>query len=476
MRERRDTYTAVLFLVTLLAAVLFLLMGIIPRGSGFRDVKRPARSGPMALEARPLSSGRSSDTGRTGDGETRNGRQIPPDRTLVPSIRGHAAGQVSYEAAERALDSFIDAANPAINALLDRNHTFIELYGGVQRLLGRRVIEDTDPQYTVVRLDGDLLTFVSLEPESVDVAGRADEMIQFARRIETERQIPVLYVQAPSKLDVSPLPGGIADHTNADADRLLELLTEGDVDTLDLRPAFRAASRKDPEAAGELFFRTDHHWTPAGAFLGYQTLAQKLNRYPYFFRIDQETTEPDNFTVHAFEDIFLGSQGRRVGSLYAGLDRFDVWSPRFATDFSYFVADAGIRREGPFVTSLLFPERLADNGLYETNPYAIYSGGDYLLARAVNRRNPDGKRLLVLRDSFGCALTPFLALGCQEVMAVDPRSFNGNQDTMMEFLDWLSPDAVLILNTASSLRVDALFPYLPTARQNALAARQNERK
>ena len=81
---------------------------------------------------------------------------------------------------------------------------------------------------------------------------------------------------------------------------------------------------------------------------------------------------------------------------------------------------------------------------------------------------------MVLRDSFGCAITPFLALACQEVIAIDPRNFNGNQDAMLHYVDWLEPDVVMVLNTTGSLEVDNLYPYLPTARAAALAEREQD--
>ena len=165
---------------------------------------------------------------------------------------------------------------------------------------------------------------------------------------------------------------------------------------------------------------------------------------------------------------------KRVGSLYAGMDGLEIWSPTFATNFTYTVPLSGIKREGSFATTLLFPERLVDTNYYIDNPYSIYSGDDYLLARAVNHNNPDAPRLLILRDSFGCALTPFLAIASSEMMAVEPRAFNSDQDYMIEYINWLDPDLIIVINTTSSLRVDNLYPYLPTGYENKMAALQSE--
>ena len=67
-------------------------------------------------------------------------------------------------------------------------------------------------------------------------------------------------------------------------------------------------------------------------------------------------------------------------------------------------------------------------------------------------------------------------MACGEVMAMDPRQFNGNQDIMMHYIDWLEPDLILVMNTTGSLRVDKLFPYLPSARAAALEAKRAERE
>ena len=468
MASRRNTCTAVLFLCGLFAAVIYLGLGTIPEPRGFAEVRRPGHS-TRADKAFFLSQAEKK--------AKEEKRDLPAMvRTQVrPICRSLGTSLPTYEGVMEAFTQYTENSDPALHALLDRDHLFIELYGGAQKLMGRRMVEDTDPQYTVVKLENDLLTFSDPNDEAVDMKNRAEEMVAFARRVHKEYRTPLLYVQAPSKLSVSDLPDGLKDSTETEADQFLALLEAGKVDTLDLRPAFRAAAEEDPDAAAELFFQTDHHWTPAGAFLGYQILCEKLEE-DYRFKLDEELLDPDYFNKYSFGEVFLGSQGRRVGSSYGGLDDLEIWSPKEPTHFTYSVPIVGIKREGPFVTSLLFPERLADIDLYNDNPYTIYAGGDYMLSRAYNEDLPRGKRVLILRDSFGCGLTPFLSLCCQEVMAMDPRQFNGNQDLMLHYIDWLEPDLIIVMNTTGSLRVDKLFPYLPTARANALEQKRLEEK
>lgn len=444
MDSRRNTWAAVLFLLGLSAAVIFLLLGVFPRPALFWEASRPVYD----RDALPS--------------------KIATLRTVDTAIQNHVAAPLPNMG--EGFETLTEEADPALNDLLDREHTFIELYGGGQRLMLRRAVEDVDPQYTVVKLTDQVLTFANLEAQPVDMTQRARELAVFARRVERRFGVPFLYVQAPSKVDMAPLPEGVSDYADEEADQVLEKLEQSGIDTLDLRPVFQERSQLVEDSVGELFFHTDHHWTPAGAFLGYQTLCEKLAE-DYAFEIDRSLTDEDSFKKTTVSDVFLGSQGKRVGSLYAGVDDLEIWAPTFATFFTYDVPLSSIHREGPFESSLLFTERLAQSGIYDTNPYTVYAGDDYLLSRATNYGNPNAPRVLILRDSFGCAFTPFLALACGEVMAVDPRNFNGGQEDMMEYIDWLKPDMVIVMNTTSSLRVDELFPYLPSAQQ-AIEAKQ----
>ena len=67
--------------------------------------------------------------------------------------------------------------------------------------------------------------------------------------------------------------------------------------------------------------------------------------------------------------------------------------------------------------------------------------------------------MVLLRDSFACAITPFLALSCSELTTIDLRYFQGD---LLETIQGLEPDLVLTLYTASSTGADALFQYHET--------------
>lgn len=352
------------------------------------------------------------------------------------------------------LMAFLDSAEGAANQDLDRSHLFIQLYGGAQRITGRRVVVDmADPDYTVARLDNGSLAFQNLTTAPTDQSAHAQAIADLRDYAKENLDAPLLYIQAPQKIDTDQLPDGMQNYGNQDADQLLDALSDLGVDTLDLRPALREAA-KDPEAPS-FFFRTDHHWTPEGAFLGYQVLSAALEER-YGYGADPQYLETESYEIATYNNWFLGSQGKRVGTLYDGVDSINLWKPKFPTNFTYSSPAFFNDRTGPFETSLLFPERLEPKDYFGGNPYTLYSGGDYPLARMYNNLNPDGPRVLLIRDSFSCALAPFLALQCGELMTMDMRYFT---DDLASYLDWLQPDLVLVMYSASATRLDTMYPF-----------------
>ena len=417
---------AVLFLAATAAGGALLLTGLTNTAPERTGVRLPQRNVGAYAAAAPLHYARS-----------------------APDQGGYGLPAETEPALEQVQD-FLSTADAAANSALDRGHLFIQLYGGVQALSDRTVVEDVDPQYSVVKLSDGALTFVNAEPLDVSEHGRAAARLALALE---DREIPLLYVQAPQKLQAGDprLPEGVTDYGDDYADQVLAVLEEQGVPTLDLRESFAATGRD----WSSFFFRTDHHWTPEAAFLANQDLCRRLEA-DFGWDFPDRNTDPGSFRRSTLSDWFLGSQGKRVGSLYGGVDDFEVWTPAFDTDFTYSVPFYDLERTGPLEESILFPERLEELDWFGGNPYTFYAGGDYPMATITNHDNEDGPRIMLLRDSYACVLTPFLALNCSELITIDLRYFQGD---LLTYVGWLEPDLVLVMYTAGSTALDTLFDF-----------------
>lgn len=352
----------------------------------------------------------------------------------------------------------LEGAESAVNSDLDRDHLFIQLYGGVQHLSGRRVIQDMVAGNTVAKLSTGALNFVNLgaaaQPDQAAVDARAEATAEFAGALE-ELGVPYLYVAAPQKIQRGgdTLPKGLEENGNATCDAYLEGLDRLGVDYIDLRPLFESNG-----IYSNWFFYTDHHWKPEAAFFAWQYLAGELD-VRYGIETPTVLTDPNNWQTTVLEDFFLGSQGKRVGSLYAGVDDFTIYTPKFDTNLTYVNSDGSFNRSGPFEQSVCFPERVAEKDWFNGNPYTYYSGGDYGMATMINHNNPDGPKVVLLRESFSCTMAPFLSLSCSELTTIDLRHFTGD---LMETMEELEPDLVLTLYTASTAGLDNMFEFSKT--------------
>lgn len=339
-----------------------------------------------------------------------------------------------------------------LNQQLDPEHFFIQLYGGAQRLMGRRYVADMVPGNSVVKLDTGALNFLMLEQAAAgdvpDVSPHVQAVSELSEWLE-RRDTPFLAAVAPQKIaSQAQLPVGLSDIGSPAADTFLEGLEQRGVDTFDLRPAFDARADRS-----ELFFRTDHHWRPEGAFFAYQLLSRELSDR-YGFTAPDGALDPESYDWQVLPGFFLGSQGKRVGSLYAGTDDFTLVSPTFPTEFTYETPDES--HTGSFQEALCVPWFIERRDWFGKNPYAYYSGGDYGRARMINHQAPDGPRVLLIRESFSCALAPFLALNCSQLTTVDMRYLDRPLQEVVEEED---PDLVLLLYSASSISSSPLFSW-----------------
>ena len=360
----------------------------------------------------------------------------------VPVLCAELQQVGSQEAADME-DAFETTAQQTIPGY----HNVIELNTLFQMALGKNVIEDAADD-KVVRLKNGMLTFVC---DPADVTDSINGILNL-KKVCDENDTQLLYIQAPQKISKfdPELPAGVQDYGNEIADSFLQGI-DGKIPYIDLREKIYDAGINQYD----LFFKTDHHWTPEGAFWCWGKVAQTL-KSDYGFAFDDKITNMDSYTVKTYPDWFLGSQGKRTGSLYAGADDITEYIPKFETDFTYASPSFAAPRTGPFSQSLLFPERVAQRDWFGGNPYTLYAGGDYGIATITNHLNPEGKHIVLLRESFSCALTPFLALSCGELTTIDLRYFDGD---LMSILRELEPDLVMSLYCVSSISNQDLFSF-----------------
>jgi len=326
---------------------------------------------------------------------------------------------------------------------------FVELNGGVHRAIGRRFCN------TVYRSTGGTLLSElrgKVHPESI-----ADALAGVSAWL-AKRNVPFIYVQAPSKIDMrgTMLPAPLVNRGNARADDLMALLAEKGIRAVDLR-AMLTATPKDLERS---FYRTDHHWNNDAVFRVFGVLAPEIARAA---RLDPAAVAPvvaaNAWTREVRPRCFTGTMSRRTGHLFGGMDDMIVYRPKFSTDMEMAIPSKGLHLSGSFENTVMWHAgkiRTGGTDGFGRDAYSLlYIGGTYGIVRHANSGAPLKLRLMLVGDSYARPLEAFLSTAVTDLIALDQRRF-ALGETVAGFADEFKPDVVLQLNNPSTFGADTL--------------------
>lgn len=155
-----------------------------------------------------------------------------------------------------------------------------------------------------------------------------------------------------------------------------------------------------------IYFRTDHHWTALGAYYGYQAICETLG---------METAELSDFEEW--------DQGTFRGTLYYNcsatnklkLDNVYAYNP--PNELTFWISNNGW---SSFPWTVLTDMSKSDIG----SKYMVFIAGDHALCQAINDSIPDAPNCVVIKDSCGNPVIPFLTQNYHNVYVMDFREYN----------------------------------------------------
>lgn len=361
----------------------------------------------------------------------------------LPALRKYTA----------AVDLVEEKINRYTNSLL-LGHTQLTKTGRKYNdLIGCRAMP-IDPDEHVILLDNGYMTYSAPAVGDEDLAVLADNVSGFSDYLN-EQGIYFVYANAGSKVCPSDkqLPPGAVENTNENADRLIGMLEDRDVDVLDYRPLQEAAFDNWYDS----YYVADHHWKNSTGFWAAGILAGYLNAHAGL-DFDLRYFDKDMYSFETTEDHFLGGQGRDQTTAAASLEPFDKILPRFKTDFSIQIPTRGVDIRGAYPETLFrekFYDKIADYSMedHETKMDAYNSvmwRNDALgMIQDHLTEDNEGKRLLMIQDSFGWYLSTFLAADIPRIDLLNPTAFNGSLRT---YIEKTKPNAVVLLLCERNIR------------------------
>lgn len=319
--------------------------------------------------------------------------------------------QLSMEAAANGSLSE-DTERFAADQLPLRDH-FVSAYMAMQYALGRRAVGDAilGAERLFARSDGWSIRNVRLNAAAL-------------RELEEQTGKAVYLLAVPSAARVYPeqLPA----HAPVADEAALFAAAAQEAHLLPLLPAL-LANRDAP-----LYYATDHHWTGAGAQIGYETVCDALGLTPR--QADAAAACPG----------FYGSFYARYPLPWIEADTFSCALP----------SGIRLRINGEEKDGLIDPDALASR-----DKYAALLYGNHACIELLNDAAP-ADTLLVIKDSYANALLPLLSQHYSRITAVDPRYYSGNIIELANRDEGGTILCVYGMNTLSTGRTIALLEGL----------------
>lgn len=292
-----------------------------------------------------------------------------------------------------------------------RRYDWIQLYGTLNRLLGKKEINGFD--YALDKKGA--YNAINFWSEARDISFRTFAQRLVMLRDEVEKNgSHFTFLLFPHKMNEAWNCGyeGIPyNDFNDQADCLLEWLDFYGVDYIDFRETMKASGM----SFEEMFYRTDHHWTGKASFVAFQELIKYMND-EYDAGLDESGfyTDEGNYRFDIIENSFLGSSGRDVGSSFSNLplDDFSAVSPSFDNKYIW---KSSANENGS--SSLFCKNALSYTDIYQSDMYKYYLDGVNTRDYIQNLDNANGPRAFFIRDSYASPLITFMAPMFSEIDA-----------------------------------------------------------
>lgn len=219
-------------------------------------------------------------------------------------------------------------------------------------------------------------------------------------------------------------------------------LTSSQKDTIDLIYNTLAPKVKKVDAYSQLeahkdeyiYFRTDHHWTGLGAYYAYVAFCGQAGLTPL---------KISDFTTRRIENF--------IGTMYAQTqDSTLLQTPDYV---DYYLFDREYEAQ-VYPSGSPYSGRQHNLwGEYAVSPncYSVFLQGDFPLI-SVKTDIKNGRKIMVVKESYGNAFAPFLINHYEEVHVVDQRYF---ERPVMQFIKDQGINEIIFANNAFA----ACTPY-----------------
>lgn len=388
--------------------------------------------------------------------------------TIITNLYENKDRLTNFSLSDKYFKDAVSVAESSYDSAVFMRNKYVDLYGGFQKIAGKSVIWDSDPNKTIVLgNDNKLYTAGNVTMNFADYVLNEDQLRQYSENISNlgkfvkQKNSDLIFVQAPARFnsDYVQVPAFISDGGKNNVDFMYDLLKNSeDLSVINLQLLF---SEQNVNFA-DLFYRTDHHWNVKTAFWAYQQLCETFNDLG--LNIDSKYYSISNYNIETLSGKFLGSIGERVGKLYAGADDFDFIYPKFDTDYvktyssvynQSIAVGGGNKFVGDFKSAVFDYYKETVSGTRKV-VLGAYVGGDVSETIIINNKAATNKKVLFIKDSYALPVAAFSSTCFSETRLIDLRFYTDG--SAYNYIDNYNPDIVVVLYNPNAYN-DTFFDF-----------------
>ncbi len=270
---------------------------------------------------------------------------------------------------------------------------WIKVETKVQQLLGKKEING-------IYITSDRLIEGVGQPNETAVAGSIDAINQYKQKFGMDKQVALMLVPTAAEIyrDSYSAYAPVLDQADFIKDVYAKL---EDVSGVDVFTSLNTAQDS------YIYYRTDHHWTSYGAYIGYAALSKTLG---------YSAISHDMFNIEHASDSFLGTYYSKVLVGEELADTIDLYYYAGKDVVEEVEIFGGTNTET--YQSIFFREHLETKDKYST-----FLGSNQPIV-TVKTNVDNGQKLLMFKDSYSHELVQFLCQHYEQITLIDMRYIN----------------------------------------------------
>ncbi|MFM2339208.1 MAG: hypothetical protein RL115_2401 [Bacteroidota bacterium] len=157
-----------------------------------------------------------------------------------------------------------------------------------------------------------------------------------------------------------------------------------------------------------IYFNTDHHWTSLGAYYGYTAFCKAAGLSPVLLDSIPSKVKPG----------FLGLFHRLTRSAVLKANPDSVRYYLFPDSVRFSIGSS--KNINFWAPSKMYAEQVKGD-----NSYSVFLQGDLPICKMETLKN-NGRKIAIVKESYGNAFAPFLINNYEKVIVVDSRYYSGD--------------------------------------------------